>query len=1442
MDQYRCPDCTVLSDTFNGICSHRIEHHKNDYITYLRLLQSESNATLVQTKKQFSIIPARLESNQRILINDVKQSLIIVNDRKSEEREERGKRDCETQTVDEQFDNYCNALDKAENDGWKEEFYDLVSCIADGKVTKDNICFLLLLDLVKFYKSKSTTLVKYSEPVKLFWRIGWKLFKGKFLKFMSGFKNHGDLVLERCQKGMYNPDLARINFVVPSISILREFGNANGQIFNDTKPGILSKMIAKVAETNTGASYKICVDGKKINSCPNSKLGQVDLWGFEGPPTLKEKKEAEMNDIDLVMTIMPFVQDIDMSEARNIHELKENAGPDIIKVTQRMSVMTSELRKLAQKRSLARSRFMDKAGKKWINTKFARIISLLGTQMSKMKDCIGQLQATTAELLAVSSTANSTSHLFARQDVQDLGKQANLFCLSKEVGGNRPTCYLSQQTDEWQGAINDSTSSCSTLNTALGLNTRKKQQEFFKARSAVITSTVQDEPHTTVSNSRTNRGNAVKDMPEVLNAVATITSRFLPAYYPSLIFREEGFYEITVENRIMLVVSPDGSLREEVNSCAKMAVEIKCLFPDEKPFSATVHHGVSAKSVPQLLCRMVVLNVNQLLYVAYSKEYTTFHTVEFDKGLWEMLQSELKALHERFIKGLTPIGNWKSLSPIKEAVTEFIKNKCHLLCEVPSVVALPCEHPIDDVHYTGYFHEHVGPNITVPKLDNKDVSKILQNACEHMTTFYHLTKEKATEILVFMGSDLDRLSKGESFHAAPWAYALRGTKLSADVFRKMLMQVITTASQEGMFIPVSSFDGEWASVLVYDRNGEPLTQLQLAKQIFKTAQSKSKEEIIETLAQHRITNFPRTSAQAILSMKERVTDAKQPSTSLDKVFLDYLDNEVTMETLNDNLEAVEINDDMLDAMLGYTDNTNAETSNDVESDETSEESHTTIGQEGTKRDQAFKDMHEALKASIKLRRKSYWCELDHTDFKLKFESAEQINSSFILNELKVCLRAINPILKNNGVKNALSRSKWESCNLLSALFGDNSSIESKKKSNIPSCVPTLASIAMKGLQKMSKKTLNIMYSDVMWPEAIENWKKKSPFANDCMLSGIGTISWKTQPEYLDELNHPLFSVWDNLHLFTNGRTKCCSTGMPAAGIDRNAFLKVAQTEKENGTRLNLAMVEDLIDRQSAAHAKTTFSNKVEQEMIRNGDMSTANFVKLFRNWFEAEDDPGMSALERCQHRKALHDWLLDGVDFSSFPPYGSHIKDIPVKLYEGLLTNIERHLQLHACVPSYNVRAIGSLDGENFYSQFQDLDPKGSGVLNPDDIPQCIGTSVELLSTRLSTERPFYMCTSAKRVYNLHQLDKSGNSASSTSHTYKDVSQSKCDLQKITSIHPQNHVFDDSNRAEGWHKRKRGFVTDYDQAAHGPKRIRYFHQAHDEDILPHKRANCKLDD
>ncbi|CAG2242669.1 unnamed protein product [Mytilus edulis] len=282
----------------------------------------------------------------------------------------------------------------------------------------------------------------------------------------------------------------------------------------------------------------------------------------------------------------------------------------------------------------------------------------------------------------------------------------------------------------------------------------------------------------------------------------------------------------------------------------------------------------------------------------------------------------------------------------------------------------------------------------------------------------------------------------------------------------------------------------------------------------------------------------------------------------------------------------------------------------------------------------------------------------------------------------------------------------------------------------------LKTLCLMSISKFPKDVLNIVYAEHIYPTEELKWRNNMPFAQSTHIEGLNTnIQWYSKPEYVSNRFMHLFSLLDCHHLLTNARIKCCSTGIVEAGIHSNAWSKVArQTSKDGKEIISSALVDDLIDKQRNVYAQKTFSNEVETAMTENGDLEEAIFCKLIREWYQAEDEPGIAALERCERRLNLRNWLMDKIDIGKFPPPGRHVKGIPIS-------------------GAYNVRALGSLESENFFGQFQDLDPKGSGVLRPDDVSTAISTACELTQARFDPNRVFYMNTSRAKVYPVKELE-----------------------------------------------------------------------------------------
>ena len=132
-------------------------------------------------------------------------------------------------------------------------------------------------------------------------------------------------------------------------------------------------------------------------------------------------------------------------------------------------------------------------------------------------------------------------------------------------------------------------------------------------------------------------------------------------------------------------------------------------------------------------------------------------------------------------------------------------------------------------------------------------------------------------------------------------------------------------------------------------------------------------------------------------------------------------------------------------------------------------------------------------------------------------------------------------------------------------------------------------------------------------------------------------------------------------------------------------------ERENQSNLSIAMVEDKIDIQSSYVAQEFFKEEVEKVMKDNGDHKEAYFCELIRNWYNALDKRGISAIQRIKYLLKMRTWILGFLRplLCTFPPPGSHIATIPVRNFDGMLISTERVIQMHSA-RTFNVRSLGS--------------------------------------------------------------------------------------------------------------------------------------------------------
>ena len=112
-----------------------------------------------------------------------------------------------------------NVLNEMKKNGYIKTWISLSRMVNNGSFPFDNIAFLLFMAIRRFLSCENTSRIRYSDKMKHFWCVGYKLFHGKWLKFMSGLKHTGTQMTEQSDRGVFSPHEAKINFAVPILSV-----------------------------------------------------------------------------------------------------------------------------------------------------------------------------------------------------------------------------------------------------------------------------------------------------------------------------------------------------------------------------------------------------------------------------------------------------------------------------------------------------------------------------------------------------------------------------------------------------------------------------------------------------------------------------------------------------------------------------------------------------------------------------------------------------------------------------------------------------------------------------------------------------------------------------------------------------------------------------------------------------------------------------------------------------------------------------------------------------------------------------------------------------------------------------------------------------------------------------------------------------------------------
>ena len=120
----------------------------------------------------------------------------------------------------------------------------------------------------------------------------------------------------------------------------------------------------------------------------------------------------------------------------------------------------------------------------------------------------------------------------------------------------------------------------------------------------------------------------------------------------------------------------------------------------------------------------------------------------------------------------------------------------------------------------------------------------LQQVIDSQDKHYELKREKASVAVVFLACDLDRKWEESKIRCVPVCWFTKVYSLDTETMRHILEAVLDACFKEGMHVPAISFDGLWHNIAVKDKDGAPLTLLQLQKDVWKSVEAMTKKTIM----------------------------------------------------------------------------------------------------------------------------------------------------------------------------------------------------------------------------------------------------------------------------------------------------------------------------------------------------------------------------------------------------------------------------------------------------------------------------------------------------------------------------------------------------------------------------------------------------------------------
>ena len=763
------------------------------------------------------------------------------------------------------FDKFSEELDKANQ---TTKFCKLIEAIATENLPCTNLSWKCCLDMGVLCMCTSTTNMRYDRDCVEFFSLFNIMFGSSAINILRGTGHFGSLVNRTCQKGNYDPVLGNYNFPIPSITTLKKIGCGYPSY---VKVGFVDQSLDMAQEqARQGAQFVISFDGKMVaQGCKNDEDGDVNLWGRERPSIKSTIRNLEIR--------TQCARDISFKSSKN------NIQKHTITLRRLALHVSRTLKQLYTRISMSfnqRQRLLSLAQANPDNVvKYKTRMSFLHQNSAECDSVFRNgldAQKVIMETLAMLNLFSPTD------DHINLSEMSNAFQLLPpeevsvylDISIDDNAQYVKQGSDEWHAIRNKARVSGSTLHKAIGLDTLARQKEHHYTNVCGRSPPMPDPLLT----QRLKHGSDNE-----VNIIATLVSTIMPAYLPRCYaYFEVGPKFIKYGSRgFRIEVSADGILRcpngkncpnYHIHGERKIVIEMKSPFVTKDRPHVTVYE-VPPRNVPQLLCELEAWECSEGWLLEGTKESVTVFRCYEEKQLVYLLLHTAEDLYGG-VKPPVPVRLHPMTPKLKEKVKSYVNTHTAFFVQCSSKTGEYGSVQKSDIIQSAY---GVTPNRIDCAIEHGDVDFNISVIGSEIKRFFMqahtVLRNQASEVVVFMATNKDRIQVDNVPYSFPVAYGMKGSSMTNDDLRYLVHCVREEFKKRSVPLLTEVYDGQWHQYITHDVNGHCLTKLSWRHK-WQEIMSFSKQKCIDKMIQGcRL----RPGDVELLSISKRLEDKSESS-------------------------------------------------------------------------------------------------------------------------------------------------------------------------------------------------------------------------------------------------------------------------------------------------------------------------------------------------------------------------------------------------------------------------------------------------------------------------------------------------------------------------------------------------------------------------------------